>query len=160
MEFQFSTITHTQWKSVHFTVLTRGGSRIPRRRGRQPSGRGRQPTILPNFPQKLHENEKISGRRGGRVPGAPPLRSATVDTLGYSLRTVVYPPKGRSDCVANHRRSRNMCPIHSNSPTHSVRNYNYRHSSRQNYQGSLDFSFCRLALEFLKRKSKQKKTFS
>ena len=83
----------------------------------------------------------------------------SIDTLGYSLRTVVYPPKGRSDCVANHRRSQNMYPIHSNSPMHSVRNHNYRHSSRQNHQGSLDVSFGHLALEFLKRKPKQKQPF-
>ena len=35
-----------------------GGSRIPRRRGRTPSS-GRQHTLLPNFPKKLHEIEKI-----------------------------------------------------------------------------------------------------
>ena len=51
--------------------IYRGGSRIPRRRGRQPSGRGRQPTILSKFSQKMLEIAKMLGRRGH------PLRSAT-----------------------------------------------------------------------------------
>ena len=43
----------------------RGGSRIPRRRGRQPS-RGEAPTYdFAKFCEKLHEIEKFLGRRGG-----------------------------------------------------------------------------------------------
>ena len=49
----------------HVPYRNRGGSRIPRRRGRQP-------TILPKFSIKLHEIAKILGN-GGRAPGAPPL---------------------------------------------------------------------------------------
>ena len=48
----------TQFKS-------RGGSRIPRRRGRQPSG-GAPTYEIAKFSKKLHEIEKISGRVGGR----------------------------------------------------------------------------------------------
>ena len=47
-----------------------GGSRIPRRMGRQPSRRGRQPTILPKLKKKL-------GPGGGRGCLCYPLRSAT-----------------------------------------------------------------------------------
>ena len=48
----------------------RGGSRIPRRRGRQPSRRA--PTYdFAKISEKLHENENILGCRG-RAPGAPP----------------------------------------------------------------------------------------
>ena len=54
-------------------AAARGRSRIPLRRGCQPSGRGCQHTFLPNVPQKLHENEKISGRRGGVCWEHPPL---------------------------------------------------------------------------------------
>ena len=67
--------TDRLWQS-----LTRGGSRIPRKRGRQPS-RGRQHMILLNFPKKLHEIAKIlvGGGGGGEAPWAPSLRSATAD---------------------------------------------------------------------------------
>ena len=37
--------------------VSRGGSRIPRRRGRQHSRRGRQHTILPKFSKNMHEIE-------------------------------------------------------------------------------------------------------
>ena len=56
--------------------IFRGESRIPRKRGTDPRGGGGgagQNTILPNFPKKkLHEIEKILGRRGARA-GGPPL---------------------------------------------------------------------------------------
>ena len=57
---------------VHLTK--RGGSRIPRRRGRQPSNRGRQPTILPKISKKPHEIVKILG---GGPRRERPLRSTT-----------------------------------------------------------------------------------
>ena len=46
----------------YLAALARGGSRIPRRRGRQPS----------KFSKKLHEIQKILGRRGG-APCTPSL---------------------------------------------------------------------------------------
>ena len=52
--------------------MTRGGSRIPRRRGRQPSG-GAPTYDFAKFCEKLPEIEKILGRRGGRSPLNPPL---------------------------------------------------------------------------------------
>ena len=58
----------------------RGGSRIPRRRGRQPSRGGRQHTVLPNFPkEKMHEIEKILDcwEGGGGGAGSAPLKSAS-----------------------------------------------------------------------------------
>ena len=63
-----------------FLTWSRGGSRIPCRRGRQPSRGGRQHTIFVKFSEKLHEIEKILGRRGGgalrvRPPLNPPLWS-------------------------------------------------------------------------------------
>ena len=54
------------------TDAIRGGSRIPRRRGRQPSRVGAPTYDFAKFRKKLHEIEKILGRRGG-APGAPPL---------------------------------------------------------------------------------------
>ena len=54
---------------------SRGGSRIPCRRGRQSSIRGRQATILPKFSKKLHEISKILGCRAGAPPLDPPLYS-------------------------------------------------------------------------------------
>ena len=53
----------------------RGGSRIPRRRGRQP-------TILPKKFLKMHEIAKILGRGVARA-GIAPLRSAT----GFNVRS-------------------------------------------------------------------------
>ena len=50
----------------------RGGSRIPRRRGRQPSERGVLTYDFAKFSQKLHEMRKFWAI-GGHVPGAPPL---------------------------------------------------------------------------------------
>ena len=61
-------------------VRFRGGSRIPRRKGRQPARRGRQPMILPKISKKLHEIEKILGRRGERALD-PPLRLTLSLTL-------------------------------------------------------------------------------
>ena len=56
---------------VRIMNLYRGGSRIPRRRWRQPSREA--PTYdFAKFSEKLHEIEKILGRRGRDV-GAPPL---------------------------------------------------------------------------------------
>ena len=47
-----------------------------------PVGGGANPRGAPTydfvkFSEKLHEIEKILGRRGGRAPGAPPPKSAT-----------------------------------------------------------------------------------
>ena len=53
-------------------VQSRGGSRIPRRRGRQPSRRGRQHMILTKISKKPHQLEKILAHRGGHIPGVPP----------------------------------------------------------------------------------------
>ena len=54
---------------------TKGGSRILCRRGRQSFEDGPKQTILPKFPKKLHEIEKILGRGGvpGECAGLPPL---------------------------------------------------------------------------------------
>ena len=58
-----------------YMYVSRGGSRIPRRKGRQPSGGGgggEAPTYeIAKFSEKLHEIEKILGRRGARGPCAP-----------------------------------------------------------------------------------------
>ena len=43
-----------------------------RRRGRQPFSGGRQHMIMPNISEKLHEIEKILGRRGA-APLHPPM---------------------------------------------------------------------------------------
>ena len=56
-------------------VLSRGGSRIPRKRG-APTLQGVPTYDLANFCEKLHEIEEILGRGGGCAPGAPP-KSAT-----------------------------------------------------------------------------------
>ena len=64
-------------------ALARGGSRIPRRRGRQPY-RGAPTYDFAKFCEKLHEIEKILGRRGagaGHAPLNPPLL-----TIGEILR--------------------------------------------------------------------------
>ena len=63
--------------------LTRGRSRFSHRRGCQPSRRGPQPTILLKSSQKLQEIEEILGHRV-RTLGAPPLRSATANSLFLS----------------------------------------------------------------------------
>ena len=57
---------------LEYYKITRGGSRIPRRRGRHPSRRGRQHTNMPDFSQKLHEIKKILVRGGGARRGCPP----------------------------------------------------------------------------------------
>ena len=51
-------LTETSIPSMH----TRGGSRIPGKRGRQH-------TNLPDFPQKLHEIKKTLVRGGGGLGG-------------------------------------------------------------------------------------------
>ena len=66
--------------------LTRGGSRIPRRRGRQLSGGWGAPTYeIAKFSEKLHKIEKISGRRGG----APPAPPKSADAHCCSLNSYV-----------------------------------------------------------------------
>ena len=52
------------------TSELRGGSRIPRRRGRQPS-RGAPTYDFAEFCEKLHEIEKILGRGEGGGRGTP-----------------------------------------------------------------------------------------
>ena len=68
---------HTTRLSATFTITTTacasstsGRSRIFQRRGRQPRRWGYQPIIFANFPQKLHENEKVWAQR--RASPAPP----------------------------------------------------------------------------------------
>ena len=56
-------------KSVRSNV--RGGSRIPRRRGRQPSYRGVPTYDFAKFSQKPHENEKILGHGSGGAGSTP-----------------------------------------------------------------------------------------
>ena len=63
--------------------LTRSGSRIPLRRGRQPSRRGRQPTIVLKISQKLHEIEKILGRWGRACSGGTPLDLPLLEPTQY-----------------------------------------------------------------------------
>ena len=67
-------------QNVQFRLDHRGGYRIPRRRGRQPSG-GAPTYDFAKFSEKLHEIEKILGRRGGA-----PLGSAT--GLGCDLSLI------------------------------------------------------------------------
>ena len=57
---------------LNSAVQSRGGSRIPCRRGRRPSG-GAPTYDFVKFSQKLHEIEKILGPRGARPGGAPLL---------------------------------------------------------------------------------------
>ena len=54
--------------------LTRAGSRIPHRRGRQPVGGGGQHTNLPDFPKNCMKLRKFWSVGGpGGVPLDPPL---------------------------------------------------------------------------------------
>ena len=76
--------------------VTRGGSRIPCRRGRQPSGGGGRAATYDfvKFSKKLHEIEKIldrGGGGGGGVGGARrvhPLNPPLVTNIKY-IRTNV-----------------------------------------------------------------------
>ena len=52
-------------------------------------GRGAPTYYLANFSQKLHENEEILGRGGGRRVPRAPLRSATADNR---IISTVYLP--------------------------------------------------------------------
>ena len=70
----FPSLTSSTYIALH--PLCRGGSRIPHRRGCQPS-RGAPIYDFAKFCEKLHEIEKILGRRGAYARGAPP-KSATV----------------------------------------------------------------------------------
>ena len=76
-------------------VRSRGGYRIPRRRGANPWGVGRgAPTYkFAGFSQKLHEIKKILIRRGGAAPGAPPLdpplRSKTLSVEQLALYLLI-----------------------------------------------------------------------
>ena len=56
----------------YISAYYRGGSRIPRRRGRQSSG-GRQHTILPNFPKNCMKLKEFGPPGGGARPLRPPL---------------------------------------------------------------------------------------
>ena len=64
-------------KSTSTVEVFRGGSRIPRRRGRQPSRRGAPAYKFARFSEKLHEIKKILVRRGGGRAGGARLGSAT-----------------------------------------------------------------------------------
>ena len=54
-------------------TIIRGGARIPCRRGRQPFGEGALTYDFAKISEKLHEIEKILGRRRGRAPETSPL---------------------------------------------------------------------------------------
>ena len=66
-------------------ICLRGGSRIPRRRGRQ----WKTPTY--RFSQKLHEIKKKKFRWRG-APGAPTLGSATVQFTRFKSRSPLHCP--------------------------------------------------------------------
>ena len=69
-------------------MLTRGGSRIPRRRGCQP-------TNSPDFPKKLHEIKKILVHGGG--VRRTPLGSATANVKKFTASTdIVISQSARS----------------------------------------------------------------
>ena len=72
-----------QHKNAIAEELIRGGSRIPRRRGRQPSGGGwGAPTYdFAKFRKKLHEIEKTLGRRGDARRVRPLNPSLLMNTL-------------------------------------------------------------------------------
>ena len=72
-------------------MICRGGSRIPRRRGRQPS-RGAPTYDFAKFCEKLHEIEKILGRRGARTraPPHPPLLCLSDVTRPIPKMSVVH----------------------------------------------------------------------
>ena len=63
------TLTFSEPRHVDIPPLTltfsRGGYRIPRRRGHQPSGGGAPTYDFAKIGEKLHEIEKIMGHRGG-----------------------------------------------------------------------------------------------
>ena len=71
---------HNREKWVHNS----GGSRIPRRRGRQPSG-GASTYDFAKFCEKLHEIEKILGH-GGAPSLSPPLHNTS---LNYPVQAKV-----------------------------------------------------------------------
>ena len=84
------------FNKIEMATLTRGGSRIPRRRGRQPS-RGRAPTYdFAKFCEKLYEIEKILGRRGAHAGGAPP-KSATANLKQRVLEFLFFEDVSRRD---------------------------------------------------------------
>ena len=74
------------------SAITRGGSRIPRRRGHQPRGGGAPTYDFAKFCEKLHDIEKILGRWGGGGLGAggaplnPPLNIITSVTFRIAMR--------------------------------------------------------------------------
>ena len=63
----------------NWECTSRGRSRNPCRRGRQPS-RGVPTYYFAKFCEKLHEIEKIFGRRGGHA-GAPPLSLPLISVI-------------------------------------------------------------------------------
>ena len=65
---------------LNFNPFPVAGPGFPRGRGTNSPG-GRQHTILPKFPKKMHEIERIWTPREGRVPLAPSLRSVNVNFL-------------------------------------------------------------------------------
>ena len=70
--------------------ITRGGSRISRRRGCQPS-RGSPTYDFAKFCKKLHEIEEILGRRWGAHAGCAPPKSAT-DNVYLTKHTCLEVP--------------------------------------------------------------------
>ena len=69
--------------------FNRGGSRIPRRRGRQPSRRGAPAYKFVRFSKKLHEIKKILVRRGVAPPLIPPLVSLHNSDKSYVSANIV-----------------------------------------------------------------------
>ena len=86
------------------TAISRGGSRISRRRGRQPSRRGAPAYKFSRFSEKLHEIKKILVRRGvGGCTGGAPLDPPLISTFQFTIlhifttsqRVSVAPPGKR-----------------------------------------------------------------
>ena len=76
----------------HKSFIIRGGSRIPRRRGRQPTGGGVVPTYdFAKFSKKLHEIMTILGRRGRRAPPLDPPLITSVCVRGVRAVQCICP---------------------------------------------------------------------
>ena len=69
-EMYFECLIHYTWRIVTIAGADPG---FPVEGGTDPLGGGRQHTIFVKFSQKLHEIEKILGRRRGARTGGAPL---------------------------------------------------------------------------------------
>ena len=70
---KFNVLVRMKWTNQH----SRGGSRIPHRRGRQPSGGRSQHTNFPKNCMKLRKFWSVGGGAPGVPPLDPPLYSAS-----------------------------------------------------------------------------------